>query len=173
MGLAPFPVEYLDLPDDQLGMHVFDWWACYQAERRGIPPSEVTKEMVEEIRVATVGMDSNDVRVIPLEKALRRVAIGDAAGGGKLFRALMHDGAVTMTLDGLADQAILRKRQVSEWAKKGNVKRRKYEAADRKRWRELAAAPDMKRFSKKRKAEIIAQREGLPREASESIRKAL
>lgn len=65
-----------------------------------------------------------------------------------------------------------RRRQVREFAAKGAKARRLYSDADRDRWRgmrdELYA-----RHSAKRAAELIAQAEGLPASAVESVRQAL
>jgi len=92
MELPTFPAEYLDLQDDKLGLHLLAWWIGFQAKRKGIPSNGVTEEIAEKIRLATLGMDVEDARHVALEKALRRVASGDAAGGGKLFRDLMREG---------------------------------------------------------------------------------
>jgi len=65
-----------------------------------------------------------------------------------------------------------RRRQVREFAAKGAKARRLYSDADRDRWRgmrdELYA-----RHSARRAAELIAQAEGLPATAVESVRQAL
>lgn len=50
---------------------------------------------------------------------------------------------------------------------------RKYSAADRARWRDLAAQPDLMLHSARGKARLIALREGLPQGAAETIRREL
>lgn len=56
----------------------------------------------------------------------------------------------------------------------GAEARRLYTDADRARWRTLAADPDVARNrSKRRRAELIAQREGLQPAAVETIRKVI
>src|SRR5262249_44868989 len=94
MELPSFPIEFLDLPDDQLGLHLFAWWVGFQAENKGVPLDKIPEDFVEQLRVATLGIDTDDARYTAVEKALRLVASGDAARGGKLFRGLMHDTAL-------------------------------------------------------------------------------
>lgn len=50
---------------------------------------------------------------------------------------------------------------------------RKYSAADRERWREMATQPDLMLHSARGKARLIALREGLPQGAAETIRREL
>ena len=114
MELPPFPVEWLDLPDDKLGIHLFNWWIGFQAERKGILPGAVTQEIAEKIRAATLGMDTDDARYTALEKALRRVAT-DVAGGGRLFRAHMRQGALHLAA---RDEAVSGKRRQRHNAKR-------------------------------------------------------
>ena len=58
--------------------------------------------------------------------------------------------------------------------KLGVAIRRIYSDADRARWNGLATEPDIARHaSKRRRAELIAQREGLERAAVETIRKVI
>ncbi|MCY1244877.1 hypothetical protein D9M72_579770 [compost metagenome] len=49
----------------------------------------------------------------------------------------------------------------------------KYTEDDKKRWRDMAAQPDLSLHGKRRAASLIAMREGLPTEATETIRKVL
>ena len=48
-----------------------------------------------------------------------------------------------------------------------------YTDDDRARWKALAQAPDMHRHSRRSAARLIAQREGLPLGAAETIRRAI
>lgn len=67
-----------------------------------------------------------------------------------------------------------KRKQNSEFGKLGTKARRKYTEADKARWRSIAASPDVARLqSKRRRAEIIAHREGLPKKAIERIRKEI
>ena len=50
---------------------------------------------------------------------------------------------------------------------------RKYTAADRQRWRDAAAAPDLMLHTDRAKARLIVKREGLPKSAFESVRRAV
>lgn len=50
---------------------------------------------------------------------------------------------------------------------------RKYDDADKERWRNMAACVDLRLHSKRRASLLIARREGLPDGAAETIRRAL
>jgi hypothetical protein len=50
---------------------------------------------------------------------------------------------------------------------------RKYSAADRERWRDMATKPDLMMHTNRRKALLIAKREGLSAGAAETIRREL
>lgn len=67
-----------------------------------------------------------------------------------------------------------RQNQLADFGVKGAEARRIYTDDDKKRWLEMVLLPEIARLkSKKRKAEIIARREGLPPAAIESIRKLI
>ena len=50
---------------------------------------------------------------------------------------------------------------------------RKYNEADRQRWREMATQIDLASHSKRSKSILIARREGLPAGAAETIRRVI
>ena len=50
---------------------------------------------------------------------------------------------------------------------------RKYSDADKARWRDLAACVDLRMYSKRRAALLIARREGLSDAAADTIRRVL
>lgn len=70
-----------------------------------------------------------------------------------------------------------RSKQMGDFGIKGNEARRKYSNADRERWRRLAADDAelrrLRKASAKQCATKIAEREGLPARAVETIRKVL
>jgi hypothetical protein len=73
-------------------------------------------------------------------------------------------------------QERLRQLLIAAQALEGSVKEkrgRKYSDADRKRWRDMAAKPDLILHSNRSKSLLIARREGLPRGAAETIRRLL
>jgi hypothetical protein len=65
-----------------------------------------------------------------------------------------------------------RKQQVDDMQDKGAAARRIYTEEDRDRWRSIFVAK-LSSHSKRRAAEIIAEREKLPHKAVDTIRKAL
>lgn len=92
--LRVFPPGWRDLTDHELGISLYAWWIGAHAAQRGVSPDRVTKRMADEVRAAILGMDVDDVRYVGLEKALKRIASGDTAGGGSIFRAWMLEGGM-------------------------------------------------------------------------------
>lgn len=76
-----------------------------------------------------------------------------------------------------ARQAKKREKQLTEFAAKGNKARKKYSDADKARWRALAESDAslirLRKTSARKCAEAIANREGLPEGAAETIRRAI
>jgi hypothetical protein len=65
-----------------------------------------------------------------------------------------------------------RRKQASIAAKRGGKARKRYSEADRDRWRQLAKSyPDT--LSKSRRAELIAEKVGLPKAAVRTIRREI
>jgi hypothetical protein len=96
MELPPFKAEHLDLPDRELGLHVWAWWIGAEAERANIPPGAslpIDGRFVELVRQKVLKIDTEHVASVALEKALKRLASGDMAGGGKLFRGWLKEWA--------------------------------------------------------------------------------
>ena len=75
-------------------------------------------------------------------------------------------------VDGL-DRDEQRQRQFKDFSAKGRRSRIRYTEDQRARWKKTAGEKEFAAFSKKRKAELIAKRECLPKAAIETIRKAL
>jgi hypothetical protein len=113
--IPPIPEEMLDGPDDPLGLHLFTWWVAFNAECKGIPPTSVTVEIIEKIRISTLGIDTEDARNAALEKALRLAATGDFARAGKILRAHVSDMSLNMAA---LDEAVSGKRRQRAIAKK-------------------------------------------------------
>ena len=98
MGLPPFDIAHLDLPDDQLCVRFYALWAVAQAEKLGIPQDRLTPEIAERLRVIALGLNTDSARYAPLEKAMRLAALGELFRAGKLFRELMYEDAVHIKL---------------------------------------------------------------------------
>ena len=96
MRLPPIQAEWLELPDDELGIRLLAWWIGAEAERKGIDPSAIPDAIAKQIIEATKGMDTDKAQYAALEKALIKAAAGDLAKAGALFRGYMHIGADAM-----------------------------------------------------------------------------
>ena len=115
MNLEMFPLEWLELPDDELGYHLLAVWAGYHAQKLNIPIHLVTFDFVEAIRSQTLKMDTDNVEHVALEKAIKLIAEGQPARGGKLFREHMKKGA---TFIAALDEAVTGRRRQTANAKK-------------------------------------------------------
>ncbi len=96
MKLRPFDPAFLSLPDDQLGLHLYAWWAVAQAEKMGITRDQLTPEIAERLRGKVLSLDTDNEDLAGLEKALRVIALGDPARGGKMFRMHMERQVITL-----------------------------------------------------------------------------
>ena len=76
MNLEMFPLEWLELPDDELGYHLLALWAGYHAEKNNIPIHDMTFDFVEAIRTQSLKMDTDNVEQVTLEKAIKLIAGG-------------------------------------------------------------------------------------------------
>lgn len=70
----PFPAEALELPDLELMSTFWHGWLTFSAARRGIPATSITPEVQEAVRLATLGLDTDNQAMAALEKILRRIA---------------------------------------------------------------------------------------------------
>jgi hypothetical protein len=95
MRLPPIQAEWLELPDDELGIRLLAWWIGAQAERKGIAPTSIPEHVAEQIIEGTKGIDTDQVQHVALEKALIKAASGELAKAGALFRGYMLIGADT------------------------------------------------------------------------------
>jgi hypothetical protein len=104
--LPPFPVEAIDLPDIELVSHLWNRWLGDAAGKKGLSPEDITPEIAEAIRLATLGMDTDNEAMAPLEKILRRSALnspGDEARIAEMIRSYFWRGALhKAALDELA-----------------------------------------------------------------------
>jgi hypothetical protein len=95
--LPPFPVEALDLPDEDLVTTLWAWWCAYVAGTKGISVELVTPEIGEAIRLASLGMDTDNPAMAALEKILRRIAAdipGSSAKTAEMIRAHFLNSAL-------------------------------------------------------------------------------
>jgi len=116
--LPLFPVEALELSDEELGIYMFSWWVAYLANTRGIQPEEVTIEMVENIRTLSLDIDTDSEDVISIEKALRLAASGEVVRAGKIFRDHLSNRAINIAA---MDEAISGRRKQTKRARKSRL----------------------------------------------------
>jgi hypothetical protein len=87
--LPPFPVEFLDLPDEQLAIAAWVWWVSANLVKWGIPLDRATPEDVEHVRIATLALDTDNQALAGLEKAHLLMAAGnpeDRSRAGRMIR---------------------------------------------------------------------------------------
>jgi hypothetical protein len=98
VSLPPFDPVLLSLPDSQLGLHAYAWWAVAQAEKLGISQDQLTPEIAERLRIRLLSLDTDNEDLAGLEKALQVIARGDPARGGSMFRRHMQRQAINIAL---------------------------------------------------------------------------
>jgi hypothetical protein len=118
MNIEMFPLEGLELPDDELGYHLLAFWAGYHAEKQNIPIHDITFDFVEAIRSQSLKMDTDNVEQVALEKAIKLIAGGEPARGGKLFREHMKKRA---TFIAALDEAVTGTRRQTSNAQKSRT----------------------------------------------------
>lgn len=161
------------LSDEEMGGVLLEIWIQEQAIRKGVSPSQIAiPNVLSHLLDVTAKVECEDAKHAALEKAFRFLHRGENAKAGAIFRGIIFEGARSIKLSQLAASAARRKSQLASFAKKGARASVKYTAEDRERWKKEARLlpQDM---SKKRKAELVAKRLGLPTEAEQSIRKEL
>ena len=115
MKLPPFDINLLALPDYELGLQCWAWWVVAQTESLGFSQQELTPEIVENIRVKTLEIDSDNPTVSALEKTLRLAASGQIERAGKMFRDLMK---MEQMQKAAIDEAVTGRRRQTKNAKK-------------------------------------------------------
>jgi hypothetical protein len=121
MNLEMFPLEWLELPDDELGSHLLVLYAGYHAEKKNIPIhlfTDFVDAFVEAIRSQSLKMDTDNVEQVALEKAIKLIAGGEPARGGKLFREHMKKRA---TFIAALDEAVTGTRRQTSNAQKSRT----------------------------------------------------
>jgi hypothetical protein len=106
MELIPFPVEWLNLPDEELCANIFLMWAKFIANGKGVDLESLTNELwielFTQLQVASLGMDSDNAKNSDLEKVFRKICAEDYTGGAKVLRELMYAGGEQIKTDRLA-----------------------------------------------------------------------
>jgi hypothetical protein len=121
VNLEMFPLEWLELPDDELGSHLLVLYAGYHAEKKNIPIhlfTDFVDAFVEAIRSQSLKMDTDNVEQVALEKAIKLIAGGEPARGGKLFREHMKKRA---TFIAALDEAVTGTRRQTSNAQKSRT----------------------------------------------------
>jgi hypothetical protein len=113
------PAALLELPDDEHVAQVWAAWLVHQAARKGITPTDITMEMALSVVQPTLEMDTDNVAMAGIEKVLKAIASGNIAGGAKMSRDLLRQGARNRKL---LDQYEANRRRQSERAKKPRLR---------------------------------------------------
>jgi hypothetical protein len=75
-GLAPFPIANLNLSDRDLEVRFWGHWVLAQLDSMGINQDQLTPQVAEQIRVATLHQDCFSEGYVGVEKALKLIAAG-------------------------------------------------------------------------------------------------
>lgn len=110
-----FDPAILDKSDAEMLAWLWAWWLSYNAGEKGLRATDVIPEIEEKIRVATLGIDTDFLNVLWLEKALKAYASGNPARAAMLFRAGMRSGAEAKAL---LDEAMTGRRKQRERARR-------------------------------------------------------
>lgn len=113
--LPYFDPRVLDLTDSEMLLWVWNWWVGYQAVQKGIFYDDITEAMAESVRVATVGLDPDQIGVLWLSKALKEIATGQTDRAARTFRAGMAKGKMDMAA---YDEAKTQRRRLSAAARR-------------------------------------------------------
>ena len=87
----PFPIEYLDHPDDELGAMLFGWYVDYFAESRGLFP-DIPDEFVEAV-ISQLKNTNARPENAAVEKAFHKAAEGEYEVAGQTIRYYLENNA--------------------------------------------------------------------------------
>jgi len=92
-----YPLD-LNAPDEELGRALLGMRLITEASKRGINLDQITDDLakawIEQMKQQEAS--DEDVRNIPLEKATRLAANGEWARAGKMFRAFVRSGQLSI-----------------------------------------------------------------------------
>ena len=97
-----FKENWLSLSDEQLGVHLLSCWIAHQAEKMQATSFNDIVEKSEMIVSDIARIDTDNIKNIPIEKALKLVASGNSSRGGALFREYLLGGAQDLNTQLLA-----------------------------------------------------------------------
>jgi hypothetical protein len=135
MKLPPFPVDFLSRSDEVVGEALLGWWIGFQLERRGFDVSNLPQDLAERVTAATQPLESDEVRNMPLARALSLSARGEFARAGKMLRQIVLNGANDLVRDQAADLGRKIRKQRREYSKRGNAKKALESTRRREKWR--------------------------------------
>ena len=90
-NFPPFPIEYLELPDAELGALLLGWYISYCAEARGLFP-DIPDEFLEAV-ITQVKTKEASPKNIAVEKALHKAADEDFEAAGQAIRYHFENNA--------------------------------------------------------------------------------
>jgi hypothetical protein len=113
MGLLALDETDLTLSDHDLCIKFWSRWIAFQASRKGIPISAITPGIAENIRLASINLDTDSIQLTPLEKILRLSAIGDTDRAGRMLRDLILSESYVLAAQDEATTGRRRQKQIA------------------------------------------------------------
>jgi hypothetical protein len=107
------------LDDEDLGRYLWDYTIRAYASDMGV--TNPGKEFARKVTAIVLNFDTDCVKNVGLEKALKRAANQDMEGAGKMFREYFYDGALRINQISLAKAGVNHRKVQS---KKGRLPRK-------------------------------------------------
>lgn len=170
---APLAESDLFLPDEELGWLFLEIQLRDAAWRSGYTLETVPPGFVLEAKRQMNFKETAFITSAGMEKVYRLVARNAFAEAGKLLRDFVVDRGVRLNEHDLAVESRQRSATLKVNASKGAAARQKFTDEERAQWKQLAANPEWQSHSKRRRAQLIAEKIGLDKAAVETIRKAI
>ena len=115
MKMPPFPHSLEKFSDYDLGGFLLGYYIAAQAVELGIDPDNLPEGFSELVIEKILNEDNRNPKIISLEKALRKAALGDFKAAGEIFREDFKTSAVTKAA---LDEAVTGKRRQKRIAQK-------------------------------------------------------
>lgn len=141
------PVAWLKLSDYELGFLMLAQFAKAQADKIGMPESEIDEAFIERVRQHVLTLQAESAKLAPVEVALHAVASGDPERAGRLYRQLLIDGATALIFERFTVKELQRRKLSS---KTGGENSGKVRRAASRRGEILAAAAKLRKANRPR-----------------------
>jgi len=170
MSIPPLPEDILSWSDDAAGRALGECWSQYQAQKNGVRMTPFAAPLVDiwllvalvgpvaaaaslahieqaiaaaarqAIDTATSQMRTDEVRKLPLVKALRLAAKGKFERAGKMLKQIIDDRARQIRTERSAELGARVRTQRRKYSKRGNDSKKREAERKAQRWLEIGQA---------------------------------